>query len=95
MNIQEVIRAEVIKAVSFLFDAHLESVEFQPTRKDFEGDVTVVIFPMLRQIKGNPVQIGNDIGNYLVPRVKEVEAYNVIKGFLKPYHFRQLLPRVF
>lgn len=82
MNIQEVIRAEVIKAVSILFDAHLESVEFQPTRKDFEGDVTVVIFPMLRQIKGNPVQIGNDIGNYLVPRVKEVEAYNVIKGFL-------------
>ncbi|WP_276390504.1 arginine--tRNA ligase [Eudoraea chungangensis] len=82
MNIQEVIRAEVIKAVSILFDARLDSVEFQPTRKDFEGDVTVVIFPMLRQIKGNPVQIGNDIGDYLVPRVKEVEAYNVIKGFL-------------
>ncbi len=82
MNIQEVIRSKVIEAAESMFDVQLTTVEFQPTRKDFEGDVTVVIFPMLRQIKGNPVQIGQKIGNYLVSELEEIDTFNVIKGFL-------------
>ncbi|MGB5357735.1 MAG: arginine--tRNA ligase [Eudoraea sp.] len=82
MNIQELIRSKVIEAAESMFDVQLTSVEFQPTRKDFEGDVTVVIFPMLRQIKGNPVQIGQKIGNYLVSELEEIDTFNVIKGFL-------------
>ncbi len=82
MNIQNVLEAKVKEAVSSLFQADLPTVEFQPTRKDFEGDITIVVFPMLRVVKGNPVQIGNQIGEYLVNEVEEVTSFNVIKGFL-------------
>ncbi|MGB5479839.1 MAG: arginine--tRNA ligase [Eudoraea sp.] len=82
MNIQEVIENKVIEAVASLYDMTLPSVEFQPTRKDFEGDITVVVFPMLRYIKGNPEQIGIQIGTYLEKELNEVKEFNVIKGFL-------------
>ncbi|WP_339702196.1 arginine--tRNA ligase [uncultured Marixanthomonas sp.] len=82
MQLQEVLSAEIKKAVTSIFDANLETVEFQATRKDFEGDITVVVFPMLRVVKGNPVQIGEAIGNYLVENVTEVSKFNVVKGFL-------------
>ncbi|MEP0132429.1 MAG: arginine--tRNA ligase [Eudoraea sp.] len=82
MNIQEVIQTKVIEAVASLYDIAIPSVEFQPTRKDFEGDITVVVFPMLRYIKGNPEQIGIQIGTYLEKELNEVKGYNVIKGFL-------------
>ncbi|MGB5662913.1 arginine--tRNA ligase [Eudoraea sp.] len=82
MNIQEVIENKVIEAVASLYDMTLPSVEFQPTRKDFKGDITVVVFPMLRYIKGNPEQIGIQIGTYLEKELNEVKEFNVIKGFL-------------
>ncbi len=82
MNIQHTLETEVKKAVLSLFEVELPSVEFQPTRKDFEGDITVVVFPMLRFVKGNPAQIGEQIGEFLVEAVAEVVAFNVIKGFL-------------
>ncbi len=82
MQLQEVLSAEIKKAVTSIFDANLETVEFQATRKDFEGDITVVVFPMLRVVKGNPVQIGEAIGSYLVENVTEVSKFNVVKGFL-------------
>ncbi|MGB5206008.1 MAG: arginine--tRNA ligase [Eudoraea sp.] len=82
MNIQEVIENKVIEAVASLYDKTLPSVEFQPTRKDFKGDITVVVFPMLRYIKGNPEQIGIQIGTYLEKELNEVKEFNVIKGFL-------------
>lgn len=82
MQLQETIDIEIKKAVKSIYDAQLETVEFQATRKEFEGDITVVIFPMLRAIKGNPVQIGEAIGNHLVLNFKEVVGFNVIKGFL-------------
>ena len=82
MNLQDTISNYVKQAVKSSFDITLETVEFQATRKEFAGDITVVVFPMLRFIKGNPVQIGETIGNYLVDKVSEVRAYNVVKGFL-------------
>ncbi len=82
MNIQAVLKTKVKEAVSSLFSVALPSVEFQPTRKDFEGDITVVVFPMLRFVKGNPVQIGEQIGNFLEEYVDAVSGFNVIKGFL-------------
>lgn len=82
MNIQDVLTTTVKKAASSIFNVDLPSVEFQPTRKDFEGDVTVVIFPMLRFVKGNPVEIGTKIGEYLQENVDEVAKFNVVKGFL-------------
>jgi len=82
MSLQETLQNQVKQAVSTTFNIELESVEFQATRKEFSGDITVVIFPMLRFVKGNPVQIGETIGNYLVENVDEVKAFNVVKGFL-------------
>ncbi|MGK0250672.1 MAG: arginyl-tRNA synthetase [Gammaproteobacteria bacterium] len=82
MSLQQTLSSQVQKAVASLFQATLESVEFQATRKEFEGDITVVVFPMLRVVKGNPVQIGTQIGEYLVKNVVEVVSFNVVKGFL-------------
>ncbi len=70
------------EAVRKLFGTELPTVELQPTRKDFEGDITVVIFPMLRYVKGNPEKIGEAIGEYLQESLSEISSYNVIKGFL-------------
>lgn len=82
MSLQQTISEKVKEAIQQLYSADLESVELQATRKEFEGDVTVVVFPMLRVVKGNPVKIGESIGEYLVENVKEIDAYNVVKGFL-------------
>ncbi|WP_166967770.1 arginine--tRNA ligase [Yeosuana marina] len=82
MSLQETLSHQVIKAVQSTYHVVLDTIEFQATRKEFAGDITVVIFPMLRFFKGNPVQIGTDIGNYLVENVDEVKAFNVVKGFL-------------
>ncbi|WP_438711399.1 arginine--tRNA ligase [Aquimarina muelleri] len=82
MSLQKKISGKVKEAILQLYDASLESVELQATRKEFEGDITVVVFPMLRIVKGNPLQIGETIGKYLVENVKEVKDYNVVKGFL-------------
>lgn len=82
MSLQNDLSQKVIEAVKQLYEVELPTVEFQPTRKDFEGDITVVVFPMLRQIKGNPVQIGTKIGEYLVANVEEVAKCNVVQGFL-------------
>ncbi len=82
MNIQDVLTKKVKEAVQSIFNAELPAVEFQPTRKDFEGDITIVVFPMLRVVKGNPVEIGTKIGEYLVANVDEVAKFNVVKGFL-------------
>ena len=82
MSIQETIEKQVKNAITQVYKITLEHVEFQPTRKDFEGDITLVTFPMLRQIKTNPVQLGQAIGDYLVENVPEVVRFNVVQGFL-------------
>ena len=60
----------------------IEQFEFQHTRKEFEGDITLVVFSLLRHIKANPVALGEAIGAYLVETVDYVIAFNVVKGFL-------------
>jgi len=82
MTLQATLEIHIKKAISQLYKVDLESVEFQATRKEFEGDITVVVFPMLRVVKGNPVQIGQSIGDFLVANVEEVIRFNVVKGFL-------------
>ena len=82
MTLQATLEIQIKKAISQLYKADLESVEFQATRKEFEGDITVVVFPMLRFVKGNPVQIGQSIGEFLIANVEEVIRFNVVKGFL-------------
>ncbi len=82
MNIENIIKTKVKEGFLALYDVEIPNVEFQATRKEFEGDITVVVFPMLRYKKGNPVQIGTDLGNYIVDNVAEITNFNVVKGFL-------------
>ena len=82
MSLQQTLNPSINKAIFELFDITIEKIEFQATRKDFEGDITMVIFPLLKIIKGNPAEIGAKIGTYLVENVAEVEKFNVVAGFL-------------
>ncbi|WP_445710123.1 arginine--tRNA ligase [Flavobacterium sp.] len=82
MTLQETLTTHIQKAVQSVFDLTIEKIEFQATRKDFEGDITMVVFPLVKALKGNPVEIGTKIGNYLVENVVEVAKFNVVGGFL-------------
>ncbi len=82
MTLHHTLTSHIQKAVLELFNISIEKVEFQATRKEFEGDITMVVFPLVKALKGNPVEIGNQIGNYLVANVNEVAKFNVVGGFL-------------
>jgi len=82
MSIQNIIETKVKEGFLALYNIEIPTVEFQATRKEFEGDITLVVFPLLRYKKGNPVQIGEDLGKYIVANVEEITNYNVVKGFL-------------
>jgi arginyl-tRNA synthetase len=82
MTLHHTLTTHIQKAVLELFNISIEKVEFQATRKEFEGDITMVVFPLVKALKGNPVEIGNQIGNYLVANVNEVSKFNVVGGFL-------------
>ena len=64
------------------FDLYFEKFEFQPTRKDFEGDITLILFPLLKPSQQNPSVLGESIGRYLVKKTSFVSNFNVVSGFL-------------
>ena len=82
MNIKALLHDSIVKAVKELFDTKIETTDFQATIKKFDGDITFVVFSLLRHVKGKPVQIGTQIGEYLVKNVALVSDFNVVKGFL-------------
>src|SRR5271163_4462276 len=73
-----------LKAIKHLYniDIDVNDINIQETRKEFEGQVTVVTFPFTRFSKKSPEQTGNEIGAYLQKELTEVAGFNVIKGFL-------------
>ena len=82
MTLSQLLTPSIEKAIQSLFDVAIDKIEFQSTRKEFEGDITMVIFPLLKVIKSNPVELGNKIGTYLVENISEVKTFNVVSGFL-------------
>src|ERR1700724_1439723 len=72
------------KAIKHLYntDVAAADINLQETRKEFEGQVTVVTFPFTKFSKKSPEQTGNEIGAYLQNELKEIAGFNVIKGFL-------------
>ncbi|SHG56963.1 arginine--tRNA ligase [Flavobacterium johnsoniae] len=82
MSLSQILTPSIQKAIQVLFDVSVDKIEFQTTRKEFEGDITMVIFPLLKVIKSNPAELGNKIGTYLVENVSEVARFNVVSGFL-------------
>ena len=82
MSLQTVLSPKIKEAITSLFKVELPNIEFQATRKEFEGDITFVVFPLLKLVKGNPIQLGSQIGDFLVNEVPFIEKYNVVSGFL-------------
>ncbi len=82
MQLQNNLSQKISVFLNQKFQVEVSDFEFQTTRKEFEGDITLVVFPLLRHIKTNPVQLGNEIGEYLVEYHDLVSAFNVVKGFL-------------
>ena len=74
----------VVEAFDKLFQAQLDpqNIQVQKTRREFEGDLTVVVFPLLKLSGKNPIETGNAVGNYLKENEPLVEDFNVVKGFL-------------
>ena len=80
--IEEILKQEIEKCLAELYSATEQSIQFQKTRKDFKGDITLVVFPLLRASKKGPEQTAEEMGNYLKEKVTEVADFNVVKGFL-------------
>lgn len=94
MNLKSYIKEKSIQAIENLFQQSIEDVEIQITKDEFEGDYTLVVFPLVKLVKQKPEEIAHKIGTYLT-NIEEFTAYNVVKGFLNlslnPTVFTQLL----
>ena len=84
MKIEERLTAAVVSGLKALYgqDVPEAQVQLQKTKKEFEGHLTLVVFPFLRMSRKGPEQTAQEIGEYLVANEPAVAAYNVIKGFL-------------
>ena len=82
MTLQQLLSPHILTAIQNHFDIKIEKIEFQATRKEFEGDITVVLFPLLKITKSNPIEIGTKIGTFLVENIVEVSKFNIVAGFL-------------
>lgn len=82
MQIKTILQEHIQKALLELFQVENVAVEIQKTKPDFEGDFTLVTFPLVKLLKKSPDQIATEIGDKLVAEVEFIEGYNIIKGFL-------------
>ncbi|HAH23860.1 MAG TPA: arginine--tRNA ligase [Prolixibacteraceae bacterium] len=84
MSIELIIRDKIVEAIEKCYGQQIDQslVQLQNTRKEFEGDITVVVFPFVRMSRKSPEQTAAEIGDYLQHNVEEVNKYNVVKGFL-------------
>ena len=82
MNLYNILKDQISKFILLKFDLDFNDIEIQTTKKDFNGDITVVIFPLLKLLRKSPIEIGNEIGLFLVKESKYVDNYNLIQGFL-------------
>jgi len=81
---EKTLREKIKEAVKILFNSTVSDdlIQIQETRKDFKGDFTLVVFPLLRFSKNTPEKTGSSIGEYLVKSFPAISGFNVIKGFL-------------
>jgi arginyl-tRNA synthetase len=84
MNAEIIITGALKETVKQLYGSYPlpEALQVQATRKDFEGDYTVVVFPLLRLSRKSPEQTAQELGHAMVLQVTEIESFQVIKGFL-------------
>ena len=100
MSAESLLALKASEAVKVLYGADVapESLQIQPTRKEFEGDYTLVVFPLLRISHASPEATGAAIGEYLAAGVPEIASFNVVKGFLNillsPVYWDELLEEI-
>lgn len=84
MNLEHTIQQLVEQALQQLYGLEIgqNPLQVQKTRKEFEGDMTVVLFPFIKLLRKSPEQIGKEIGDNLLKSSSVIEAYNVVKGYL-------------
>ena len=82
INAEAILFDSVQKALLELYSITTNNIIFQKTRKEFEGDFTLVTFPYTKDTKKSPEQIGQDLGEFLVKNNLDISAFNVVKGFL-------------
>lgn len=84
MSIESLLTSKVIEAVKECYGIEVEAdkIQLQATRKEFAGDLTVVVFPFTRFSKKSPEETGKQLGDYLKEHIDEIRDYNVVKGFL-------------
>ena len=84
MSAENFIAAKASEAIKAVYGADVtpEALQVQPTRKEFEGDYTLVVFPLLRITRQSPDATGNALGDWLKANCPEVSAFNSVKGFL-------------
>lgn len=82
IELRSKLEAKALEALQTQYNLKAETVELQQTRKEFEGDLTLVVFPYLRASRKGPEQTAEEIGGFLQENVEEISAFNVVKGFL-------------
>jgi arginyl-tRNA synthetase len=84
MNLESIIQHIIISAVKSLYglSATSKEIQIQKTKKEFDGDITVVVFPFVKAARKSPEATADEIGNFIVRNSNEVAGFNVIKGFL-------------
>ena len=81
MYIQKIIRKNIENAFNEVFRYKTKNIELQQTKKEFDGDITLVVFPLVKELKMNPKEIAKKVGDYLV-ETNSVVSFNVVSGFL-------------
>ena len=86
MKVEDKLTASIIEGVKALYgqDVPAKMVQLQKTKKEFEGHLTLVVFPFLKMSKKSPEQTAQEIGEYLQQHEPAIANFNVIKGFLNP-----------
>lgn len=84
MTIEKLIQAELLQIISDTYEQNIDSklIQLQKTKKEFEGDLTLVVFPLLRISKKSPEETAQQLGALLVAQLDELSDFNVVKGFL-------------
>ena len=81
MYIQKIIRKNIENALNEVFRYKTKNIELQQTKKEFDGDITLVVFPLVKELKMNPKEIAEKVGDYLV-ETNSVVSFNIVSGFL-------------
>lgn len=84
MDIEKILIAATQSAIQSLYDTEInpQQVQIQKTKKEFEGDLTIVVFPFVKMLRKKPIELGEELGKHLTENVAEVDAFNVVQGFL-------------